>query len=142
MRRGKSVKLLELFVIAMLVLVARTLSSHAEGLGTIEGTITSANGAAISGAHVAVTGKGVNRMTTTDGSGHFSIGGLPHGTYKVIAAHAGYTAGTTTVKIASAITILRSLRILPRGGRAAANDAAHDGDDVRAMLPMIGRRDD
>ena len=102
MRRGKAVKVLELLVITMFVLVVRVISAEAESLGTIEGTITAKGGAALSGAHVAVSGKGVNRMTTTDGSGHFSISGLPNGTYKVIAAHAGYASAATTVTISGA----------------------------------------
>src|SRR5687768_4899943 len=102
MRRGKAVKVLELIVITMFVLGVRVISAQAESLGTIEGTITAKGGAALSGAHVAVSGKGVNRMTTTDGSGHFSISGLPDGTYKVIAAHAGYASAATTVTISAA----------------------------------------
>jgi Ca-activated chloride channel family protein len=108
MRRAKAVKLVELFVIALVVLVVRVVSSYAESLGTIEGTITG-NGAALSGAHVAVTGKGVNRMSTTDGSGHFSISGLPDGTYRVIAAHAGYASASTSVTIKAAGT--RSIKL-------------------------------
>src|SRR5512132_4061905 len=100
MRRAKAVKLVDLFVITLIVLVVRIVSSYADPLGTIEGTITG-NGAALSGAHVAVTCKGVNRMATTDGSGHFSIGGLPDGTCKVIAAQAGFKSAATTVTIKS-----------------------------------------
>src|SRR5690606_1561869 len=109
MRRGNPVKLLELLLIALVVLGVRSLTSHAESLGKIEGTITASHGAALSGAHVAVTSKGVNRMTTTDGSGHFSIGGLPDGTYTVIAAHAGYQTRTTSVTIKGGAT--RSIRL-------------------------------
>ncbi|HEY5925166.1 MAG TPA: von Willebrand factor type A domain-containing protein [Kofleriaceae bacterium] len=115
MRRANAVKLVELFLIAVVVLLVRVVSSHAESLGTIEGTIQSANGAALSGAHVAVTGKGVNRMTTADGSGHFSISGLPDGSYKVIAAHTGYTsaATTVTVKAGAKMSIKLSLAAKP-----------------------------
>jgi Ca-activated chloride channel homolog len=101
MRRAKAVKLVDLFVITLIVLVVRVVGAHAESLGTIEGTINAASGAAISGAHVAVSGKGVNRMTTTDGSGHFAISGLPDGTYKVIAASTGFASAATTVTIKS-----------------------------------------
>jgi Ca-activated chloride channel family protein len=115
MRRAKAVKLVELFVIAVVVLLVRVVSTHAESLGTIEGTIQAQGGAALSGAHVAVTGKGVNRMATTDGSGHFSIGGLPEGTYKVIAAHAGYATAATnvTVKAGGTMSVRLSLAVKP-----------------------------
>src|SRR5574338_288467 len=117
MRRARAVKLVELFVIAIIVLAVRAVSSHAAGLGTIEGTIQSQSGAALSGAHVAVTGKGINRMTTTDAGGHFSIGGLPDGTYKVIAAHAGFVTSATKVTITSAQTM--SIRLSLAATKAA-----------------------
>jgi Ca-activated chloride channel homolog len=101
MRRAKAVKLVDLFVITLIVLIVRVVASHAESLGTIEGTINTSSGAAISGAHVAVSGKGINRMTSTDGSGHFSISGLPDGTYKVIAASTGFASAITSVTIKS-----------------------------------------
>jgi Ca-activated chloride channel family protein len=111
MRRAKAVKVVELFVIAVVVLLVRVVSTYAESLGTIEGTIQAQGGAALSGAHVAVTGKGVNRMATTDGSGHFSISGLPDGTYKVIAAHAGYATTTTTVTLKAGATMAVKLSL-------------------------------
>jgi len=104
MRRAKAVKVVELFVIAVVVLIVRVVSSYADALGTIEGTITG-NGAALTGAHVAVTCKSVNRMTTTDASGHFSISGLPEGSCKVIAAQAGFKSAATTVTIKSGATM-------------------------------------
>jgi Ca-activated chloride channel family protein len=113
MRRRKVVKVLELFVIALVVLAVRTLTSHAQTMGTIEGTIATTHGAALSGAHVGVTGKSVNRMARTDGSGHFSISGLPDGTYKVIAAHAGYVSASTSVTVKSGSTMSIKLSLAP-----------------------------
>lgn len=144
MRRGRAVKLVELFVIAIIVLAVRAVSTHAAGLGTIEGTIQSRGGAAISGAHVAVTGKGINRMTTTDAGGHFSIGGLPDGTYKVIAAHAGFVTSTTRVTIKSAQTM--SIRLSLAAAKAANKAKADAKPEVakeaeeRAPMPMPTRR--
>src|SRR6185369_9811610 len=103
MRKRRAVKLLELLVILVAVLTVRAFTSHAAGLGTIEGTING-NGAALSGAHVAVSGNGVNRMTTTDASGHFAIGGLADGTYKVIVAHTGFASAVTSVTLKNGAT--------------------------------------
>jgi Ca-activated chloride channel homolog len=116
MRRAKAVKLVDLFVITVIVLVVRVVSSYADSLGTIEGTISAKGAAALSGAHVAVTCKGVNRMTTTDASGHFSIGGLPDGTCKVIAAQSGFTSAMTTVTIkgGSTMSIKLALAVAPK----------------------------
>src|SRR5690606_28694014 len=99
------------------------------------------HGAALSGAHVAVTSKGVNRMTTTDGSGHFSIGGLPDGTYTVIAAHAGYQTRTTSVTIKGGAT--RSIRLalvpkpLEKQGKLESKKA--EAADVAAEAPVMAK---
>jgi Ca-activated chloride channel family protein len=98
------------------------IGAHADALGTIEGQINNATGAALSGAHVAVTCKSVNRMTTTDASGHFSIGGLPDGTCKVIAAHTGFASAATTVTINSGKTTTIKLALSPAPAKETAKD--------------------
>ena len=65
MRRAKAVKLFELLVITAVVLIVRAVSVYADALGTIEGQINNNTGAALSGAHVAVTCKSTNKMATT-----------------------------------------------------------------------------
>jgi Ca-activated chloride channel family protein len=111
MRRANAVKLFEIVAIAAVVLIVR--SVHADALGTIEGQINNATGAALSGAHVAVTCKSTNKMTTTDASGHFSIGGLPDGSCKLTAAHAGFVSVSTTVTIKNANTTTIKLALSP-----------------------------
>ncbi len=139
MRRGKPVKVLELFIIATLVLAVRTLTSHAETLGTIEGTVTARHGAALSGAHVAVTGKGVSRMATTDRSGHFAIGGLADGTYKVIAAHAGYVSMSTSVTIKAGATRSLRLALAPKAVEKERVDTKKkaEAEPAPAEAPMV-----
>jgi len=131
MRRAKAVKLVELLLIAVVVLLVRVVSSYADSLGTIEGTVQSSSGAALSGAHVAVTGNGINRMVMTDASGHFSIGGLPDGTYKVIAAQTGFASVVTSVTLKGAATkaITLSLKAAPaKAGEKDAKDALKKPD--------------
>ncbi|HEY5951939.1 MAG TPA: von Willebrand factor type A domain-containing protein [Kofleriaceae bacterium] len=142
MRRAKAVKVVDLLVIAIIVLLVRVVSSHAESLGTIEGTINAANGAALSGAHVAVTGKGVNRMTTTDGSGHFSFTGLPDGTYKLIGAHAGFVTTSTnvTIKGANTMTIKLSLATAVKTETTAKETKKPENKPAEMPKPDVARR--
>jgi len=101
MQRGKFGKLLELLVIVGVVLGLRALSS-ADGLGTVEGTITAKTGTAISGASVTITGCHTSRTVSTDGSGHFSFASVPACTYTITATAAGFMAGGGAVKLAGA----------------------------------------
>jgi Ca-activated chloride channel homolog len=99
MMRGKTVKLFELLVIAAVVLGFRALS-HADGLGTIEGTVLTKGGAAISGASVTIAGC-ATRTVSTDGSGHFSAANLPACKYTITATATGFTAAGTSVTLAA-----------------------------------------
>ena len=94
-------------------------ASYADSLGTIEGTISSTTGAALSGAHVAVSCKSVNRMVQTDASGHFSVSGLPEGTCRVSAALAGYKAAATNVgvKAGGTMSIKLALATAPKDAK-------------------------
>ncbi len=142
MRRARAVKLVELFVITLIVLAVQAVRSHAAALGTIEGTIASRGGAVLSGAQVAVTGSGVNRMTTTDAGGHFAIGGLPDGTYKVIAAHAGFVTSSQRVTIKAASTMAVRIALVAakpklRMKKEAARADAPAEAERRPMPPPV-----
>ncbi len=68
--------------------------------GTVSGTVTATGGGAISGATVTVEGTG--KSATTDGSGAYSIGEVPVGTYTVSASAEGYESGSVPgVEVAS-----------------------------------------
>jgi len=99
MMRGKTVKLLELLVIAVVVLGLRALS-HADGVGTIEGTVLTKGGAAITGASVTIAGC-ARRTVSTDGSGHFSAANLPACKYTITATATGFAASGSTVTLAA-----------------------------------------
>lgn len=102
MIRGKSVKLLELLVIALVVLGFRELA-HADALGTIEGTVTMKGGGGISGASVTIAGAGTcgSRTVTTDGSGHFAASGLVACRYTITATATGFTAAGSAIQLAA-----------------------------------------
>jgi Ca-activated chloride channel homolog len=112
MMRGKTVKLLELLVIACVVLGLRQLAV-AEPLGSIEGTITMKGGSGISGASVTVaSNKCGSRTVTTDGSGHFIASGLAACTYNVTATATGFMVAGGSVSLAAGATSSLSLSLV------------------------------
>ena len=81
------------FTLAMYVLVlfsAVTLNAQASG-SKLEGTVVDARGGSVANASVTAKGAaGAVRTTRTDASGHYSIDGLPAGTYTVEATAADF----------------------------------------------------
>jgi hypothetical protein len=85
-------------------------------LGSLNGTVLDASGAAVPDATVTVTDAeiGVSRTIKASGSGYFQIFNLPVGTYKVTATHAGYDTTTQSgiaVQEAQAKTLSLSLKV-------------------------------
>src|SRR4030095_13475123 len=82
-----------MFVMAMaLALFATSAMAQTSTTGSIEGTVTDPNGAAVKGA--TVSGASPNLISppngTTDDNGHYKILNLPPGTYKVIVEGSGF----------------------------------------------------
>src|SRR6266700_8179190 len=68
--------------------------------GSIGGTVTDANGGAIPGATVTVTGALGERTTTTESNGVFNVENLVPGRYSVKVTNAGFkTALATNVEV-------------------------------------------
>ncbi|HEY0005347.1 MAG TPA: TonB-dependent receptor [Pyrinomonadaceae bacterium] len=75
-------------IFSSLIAVALCISLSAvafgqETTGSIEGTVTDAQGARIAGATVLVEGPAFNRTTTTDSEGHYRVPQVPPGRYTV-----------------------------------------------------------
>ncbi|MDX2091856.1 MAG: von Willebrand factor type A domain-containing protein [Kofleriaceae bacterium] len=94
MRRGKPSKLIELLLMILVALGVRGVASHADALGSIEGT-TTANARV-----VVVCGK-VTRSAMADASGRFAISGLPAGSCTVTASAGGKQAVSSSVTVAA-----------------------------------------
>jgi hypothetical protein len=99
---------LRLLAIALLGVFAAG-SAFAQGTtGQLSGTVTDDQGGALPGVVVTVTNTstGFTRSATTDGTGSYSLPGLPVGSYEVKAALSGFSArtGTATVNVASTTT--------------------------------------
>lgn len=78
------------FLLCMLILVSAI--AFAQVTASIKGTVTDASGAAVAGAKVTATSAalGIERSTTTNGSGDYEIPSLPPGIYKVKVEQTGF----------------------------------------------------
>jgi len=82
-----------MFVMAMaLALFATSAMAQTSTTGSIEGSVTDPNGAAVRGATVSVTSPNLisPQSGTTDDNGHFKILNLPPGAYKVVVEGSGF----------------------------------------------------
>ena len=96
-----------LIVPALLLIFCMTLIASAQTFrGTILGTVTDPNGALVAGAKVTVTNvnTGLERSTTTDDAGNYTVAELPIGPYKVRVEQSGFVASEVSnvdVEVAS-----------------------------------------
>ncbi|HUQ46647.1 MAG TPA: TonB-dependent receptor [Gemmatimonadaceae bacterium] len=81
MTRSRSLFSTVLVAIGAMILVASAPSSASAQTGRISGTVTDSTRAALAGTQISVVGTRLS--ATSDGSGHYSIGGVPAGTYDV-----------------------------------------------------------
>src|ERR1700759_2307498 len=109
MMRGKAIRLFELLVIAAVVLGMHRLV-RADALGTIEGSVTTKAGTAITGASVTLNGC-TSRTVTTDGSGHWTAANLPACKYNITATATGFmvAGGTVTLTAGGSASLALSL---------------------------------
>jgi len=79
-------------LMALATLSFLTTANAQQTLGSINGTVLDASGAAVPGSMIAVTDTDINvtRTTKTQGNGFFQIFNLPIGTYKIRATHDGF----------------------------------------------------
>lgn len=94
--------------------------------GSITGTVTNENGAALAGANVMV--EGTDLGAATDVGGNYSISGVPRGTYTVTASFVGYESasqsvtvgvGRSTANFALAVSALTGREVAVIGSRFA-----------------------
>ena len=84
--------------------------------GTILGTISDPNGAVVAGATITVknTSTGIERTTTTDSEGNYTVAELPVGPYEVRVEQPGFTTALVsrvTVEVASERRVDVTLRV-------------------------------
>ena len=99
--RGKAsmTRVFQLLVCAVVLLLVVPAAVRAQVVtASIRGTITDEQGAAVAGANVTITNSGTDysRTAQTGADGEYSFQGLPLGSYRIHAAHAGFKAVTQT----------------------------------------------
>ena len=125
-RRCKTAASLLTMVVLM---VAPTLCLGQSSLGTISGTVTDSNGAAVSGARVEATNKGTGekRNATSADNGTYSIPNLAVGTYSVTATATGFAVGTVQeVKVSVAFSSTVNLTLNPTGATESVTVTSGD----------------
>ena len=90
----------------LFVLLLNAVVSAQTFRGTILGTVTDPNGAVVSGAKISVknTSTGLERSTTTDEAGNYTVPELPIGPYEVRIEQTGFVTSTVSnviVEVAS-----------------------------------------
>ncbi len=65
---------------------------HAQDSASVTGTVRDTSGAAVAGAQVTVSAadRGINRETTTNGDGEYSVAALPPGSYNIVVIAQGF----------------------------------------------------
>jgi tetratricopeptide (TPR) repeat protein len=138
------------FTTVCLVLLSLTLALPAQddlGRGRISGDIVDASGAKVPGALVVVEGPhgGTRFEAKTDKKGHFAVGGLGTGTWRVTASKEGYLSAVTEIPVSQLGTNPPvSLTLTPASAASAppsAEAAAGLLDSGNALL-KAGRYDD
>jgi Carboxypeptidase regulatory-like domain/TonB dependent receptor len=94
----------------LLIIFATTIASAQTFRGTILGTVSDPNGAVVAGAKVTAknTSTGLERSTTTDEAGNYTIAELPIGVYEVRVEQTGFT---TAVVSSIAVAVASERRI-------------------------------
>jgi len=100
----------------LLILLLATVVSAQTFRGTILGTVSDPNGAVVTGATIRVrnTSTGIERTTTTDTEGNYTVTELPVGPYEVRVEQPGFTAAlvsNVTVEVASERRVDVTLRV-------------------------------
>ena len=110
-----SLKLIGLMAAVCLVCVCVPDRLSAQGLGSINGTVTDASGAVVAGAEVMATqaGTGTSTKTTTGSEGTFVFPILPPAIYNITATGSGFEAYTQTglqLRADAAVTVNITLK--------------------------------
>ena len=75
-------------------------ASHADALGTLEGTVVNETGKVVtSGLSLTITCGSVRRSASLDGAGHFSVGGLPAGQCTITSGGGGFGPLSLSVEV-------------------------------------------
>ena len=96
-----------------LALLLFTLHSHAQGLGSIVGTLTDSSGASVASAEVTVTqtGTGFSRETTSNADGYFVLSSLSPADYTLAVKAQGFRSMRQTLTLLANQTLTANLQL-------------------------------
>lgn len=127
----------------LLFLTCVLLPAQTPDTATIRGQITDQTHAAVPGVQVTVTNTqtGLKRVVETDGSGNYSVAGLPvAGSYDVVAGKQGFAEmKPANVTVAGGTTADVDLQLNASGGQTQVTVTGAVGD-VRTDSPQLGDR--
>jgi len=105
--------IISIFVAACCFCFAATVYPQGTNLGTIRGTVSDPNGAAIPNAAVQITDQatGISRDVTTDSGGNYEAPALKPGIYKVTVSAAGFKTSTLDAVVKGSDTVRADLQI-------------------------------
>jgi alpha-2-macroglobulin-like protein len=91
------------------VLATTALTARADSSGTIDGTVVASAG--LAGVHLSITCGSVHRSVSIDGSGHFTITGLPEGSCTLVGSGSGFQTINMSIAVSasSIATVLVSM---------------------------------
>src|SRR5271166_2385176 len=128
-----------LFIWVSFLWLAALVSAQSPTTGQITGVVKDASGAVVSGAKVTLTSTaGVQRATTSDGTGHYAFSLLPPGSYRVETAKAGFSTATAegvVVRITEITTLDMPLAI---ASQKAVVEVASDTPLLETESPARG----
>ena len=127
--------------IVLLSLLSTALLAQTPDTATVQGTVIDATQAAVPGTQVVLTNEltGLVRQTQSDGSGRFSLGGLPvAGQYSVSATKDGFAAATAShISVAGGSSAIIRLNLRVAGETSTIN-VKGAANDLRVDQPQLG----
>ncbi|RLE38513.1 hypothetical protein DRJ17_03665 [Candidatus Woesearchaeota archaeon] len=103
-------------------------------IGTIQGTVRSSGGSALSGVTISANGPVFNN-TLTDANGTYSLI-LPIGTYTIRAAKSGYDASTTSATITHGVTTTLNFMLSPSDGGSGGGGGGGSFSEYYPIQPV------
>src|SRR5580658_10128989 len=100
-------------------ITARVAYAQTETTGALSGSVVDQTGAAVPGATVVVTDPATNSVQTvvTNAEGHYSVGLLKPGLYKVTASAAGLQSDTIQSSVILGTTVPLEIKVTPKGDK-------------------------
>lgn len=126
--------------ILCLLFVVGTAFGQGTSLGSVRGTVTDANNAAVAGAKVAVTDveTGLAREATTNTEGYYEVTGLKYGIYRVTVSAQGFKTGVVNELALRGADTQRADVQLQVGGANESVEVSSSAGVISIETPTVG----